>query len=216
MLIDTAPLRADRGGNSSSHVSIEAAVQKACRQLPSTIARLAFLSQFRDPNDGSYRHPATSNDEKAHVHRVLRVEHEKAFSTWLGYRLEEQQADLDLYFSSLECCRETVAETWLTLESYRSLVPASATPADRQLFFTDLQELLRLMIHEVRRCPQGTAWSSRRGALLTTKQVSQWLGVSCRTLRLWAESEQIPGVKIGRQWRFRRDDVEAWLNQREA
>lgn len=46
------------------------------------------------------------------------------------------------------------------------------------------------------------------GALMTLKEVSTVLACSCRTTRLWADTRQIPAFKIGRSWRFWREDVE--------
>jgi excisionase family DNA binding protein len=51
----------------------------------------------------------------------------------------------------------------------------------------------------------------QREPLLTTAVVARWLSVSSRTLRLWAECGEIPAVKVGRQWRFRRTDVLEWI-----
>ena len=53
--------------------------------------------------------------------------------------------------------------------------------------------------------------SNYREPLLTTAAVSRWLGVSTRTLCLWAECNEIPAIKIGRQWRFRESEVTNWL-----
>jgi excisionase family DNA binding protein len=47
--------------------------------------------------------------------------------------------------------------------------------------------------------------------LLTTAVVSRWLGVSSRTLCLWAECGEVPALKIGRQWRFRESELRRWL-----
>jgi len=52
---------------------------------------------------------------------------------------------------------------------------------------------------------------SKREPLLTTATVAKWLGVSTRTLCLWAECKEIPAIKIGRQWRFRESDLWQWL-----
>ena len=49
--------------------------------------------------------------------------------------------------------------------------------------------------------------------LLTTCEVAVLLGVSSRTVRLWAESLQIPAVKMGKQWRFRPAEIELLLGQ---
>jgi len=49
--------------------------------------------------------------------------------------------------------------------------------------------------------------------LLRTKEVAQWLGISSRTVRLWAECSELPAVKIGRQWRFQREAVLEWMEK---
>jgi excisionase family DNA binding protein len=49
--------------------------------------------------------------------------------------------------------------------------------------------------------------------LLTTAAVAKWLGVSTRTICLWAECREIPAVKIGRQWRFREGELSTWLRE---
>jgi excisionase family DNA binding protein len=50
-----------------------------------------------------------------------------------------------------------------------------------------------------------------RARLLTTHDISKWLGISRRTVCLWAECNQLPGVKLGRQWRFYEAEVQRWL-----
>lgn len=52
---------------------------------------------------------------------------------------------------------------------------------------------------------------NNREPLMTTAAVAKWLGVSTRTLCLWAECKEIPAIKIGRQWRFRESEVADWL-----
>jgi excisionase family DNA binding protein len=52
---------------------------------------------------------------------------------------------------------------------------------------------------------------SKREPLMTTAAVSKWLGVSTRTICLWAECKEIPAIKIGRQWRFRESELWGWL-----
>ena len=47
----------------------------------------------------------------------------------------------------------------------------------------------------------------QRYPLISTATVAQWLGISTRTVCLWAECGEIPAVKIGRQWRFREDEL---------
>jgi excisionase family DNA binding protein len=58
--------------------------------------------------------------------------------------------------------------------------------------------------------------SNDREPLMTTAAVSKWLGVSTRTLCLWAECQEIPAIKLGRQWRFRESKLSNWLHNPEA
>lgn len=43
--------------------------------------------------------------------------------------------------------------------------------------------------------------------LLGSKEIASWLGIATRTVCLWAECDEIPAFKVGRQWRFKEDDV---------
>jgi excisionase family DNA binding protein len=49
--------------------------------------------------------------------------------------------------------------------------------------------------------------------LLSSAEVGQMLGVSARTVCLWAECSNLPGFKVGRQWRFRSGDLDRWLDK---
>lgn len=51
--------------------------------------------------------------------------------------------------------------------------------------------------------------------LLNTKEVAEWLGISVRTVCLWAECDELPAIRIGKQWRFRHEQITAWLTIRE-
>ena len=48
--------------------------------------------------------------------------------------------------------------------------------------------------------------------MLTTAEVSKWLGIAQRTVCTWAECGELPGIKIGRQWRFRHRELMTWLD----
>jgi excisionase family DNA binding protein len=55
--------------------------------------------------------------------------------------------------------------------------------------------------------------STNREPLMTTAAVAKWLGISTRAVCLWAECKEIPAIKIGRQWRFRQDELAEWLSR---
>jgi len=49
-------------------------------------------------------------------------------------------------------------------------------------------------------------------AFLSTATVARWLGISPRTVCFWAECGEIPALKVGRQWRFRENEIRRWLD----
>lgn len=49
--------------------------------------------------------------------------------------------------------------------------------------------------------------------LLNVKQVAQYLQLKQSTIYSWAQDGKIPAIKIGRTWRFRRDDLDGWLGR---
>ena len=48
--------------------------------------------------------------------------------------------------------------------------------------------------------------------ILTIEEVAKYLRVSERTVYDWAQKGEIPSGKIGTVWRFRKADIERWIN----
>lgn len=48
------------------------------------------------------------------------------------------------------------------------------------------------------------AWSS-------LEEVATYLGVNKDTIRNWIKKSDIPAHKIGRQWKFKLSEVDAWV-----
>lgn len=49
---------------------------------------------------------------------------------------------------------------------------------------------------------------------ITTTQLATELQVSDRTIRYWALSGEIPAHRLGRQLRFHRHEIDAWLSSK--
>ena len=47
---------------------------------------------------------------------------------------------------------------------------------------------------------------------LTTEEVLDYLQVNLRTVYRLIKAGKIPAVRVGRQWRFKRSDLDAWLD----
>lgn len=50
--------------------------------------------------------------------------------------------------------------------------------------------------------------------ILTIEEVAKYLRVSERTVYDWAQKGEIPSGKIGTVWRFKKGDIERWVNER--
>jgi PTS system nitrogen regulatory IIA component len=52
--------------------------------------------------------------------------------------------------------------------------------------------------------------------ILTIEEVAKYLRVSERTVYDWAQKGEIPAGKIGTVWRFKKSEIEKWVNDRLA
>ena len=53
-------------------------------------------------------------------------------------------------------------------------------------------------------------------SFLTTEEVLEYLQVNLRTVYRLIKAGKIPAVRVGRQWRFRKRDIDAWLENQRA
>jgi excisionase family DNA binding protein len=50
-------------------------------------------------------------------------------------------------------------------------------------------------------------------AFMTMDEVLGYLRVTSRTIYRLIKAGDLPAVRVGRQWRFRQSDLDAWLNR---
>jgi excisionase family DNA binding protein len=55
-----------------------------------------------------------------------------------------------------------------------------------------------------------------RDEILTLPEVAQLLKVAEKTVYSMAQKGQIPAFKVGGQWRFKRVDIDEWIEQRKV
>jgi excisionase family DNA binding protein len=63
------------------------------------------------------------------------------------------------------------------------------------------------------RTARSMASSPGAGAILTIREVADYLKVTERTIYRLAAAKQIPAFKVGGSWRFSRADIDSWINQ---
>lgn len=56
-----------------------------------------------------------------------------------------------------------------------------------------------------------TSETSGPGSLMGPAEVAKYLGMTERTIYMWAQQGKLPAFKVGSVWRFRRSDVDRWL-----
>src|ERR1700754_3596296 len=59
--------------------------------------------------------------------------------------------------------------------------------------------------------PLGPLNPMNEDGFLTTEEVLEYLQVNLRTVYRLIKAGKIPAVRVGRQWRFRKRDIDAWL-----
>lgn len=50
--------------------------------------------------------------------------------------------------------------------------------------------------------------------LMTLQEVAEYLQIKDRTIYQWVQQGKIPGFKLGNVWRFRREDIDLWIEER--
>lgn len=50
--------------------------------------------------------------------------------------------------------------------------------------------------------------------IMTLEEVASYLRVSERTITDWVQNGELPGGKLGTSWRFKRSDIENWVNRK--
>ena len=48
--------------------------------------------------------------------------------------------------------------------------------------------------------------------LMTLEEVAEYLRLSVHTIYKMAQKGKIPALKAGKKWRFRKEDIDKWLN----
>lgn len=58
---------------------------------------------------------------------------------------------------------------------------------------------------------QGGQMTDVQDRWLSVEEICQHLGVSSDTVYRWIDRSAMPAHKMGRKWKFKRDQVDAWV-----
>lgn len=48
---------------------------------------------------------------------------------------------------------------------------------------------------------------------LSVDEIAEYLGVAKDTIYTWVTNKGMPGHKVGRFWKFKKEDVDAWVRE---
>nr|WP_319396593.1 helix-turn-helix domain-containing protein [uncultured Desulfobacter sp.] len=51
---------------------------------------------------------------------------------------------------------------------------------------------------------------------LSVEEIAQYLGISKDTVYTWINKKKMPAHKIGRLWKFKKDEVDTWVRDGKA
>lgn len=51
---------------------------------------------------------------------------------------------------------------------------------------------------------------------LSVEEIAQYLGISRDTVYSWVGKTDIPAHKVGRLWKFKTDEIDAWVRKKNA
>lgn len=125
-------------------------VRAALSLIPTCYGRLVYLTSLRDANTGRYEHYLLEETYGASLAQAgLEWTHIQSYRSWVAMNLEQKRADLYLYLVSLSSDKRQVLQTWLMTTPYRALVPLHTQPVEREVFLSDMQILLDLLMNEL-------------------------------------------------------------------
>jgi hypothetical protein len=126
---------------------IEDFVSNSLSGIPGDISRLMHVATLRDLATGQYHHHGLETIYSAPaVDQALRLCHEELFEKVLESSLEQQNADLRRCLSGFDGPLERVATNWKEQEFYRFLIPSGSPDYLRDLFCSNLNVLLQLIL----------------------------------------------------------------------
>lgn len=59
---------------------------------------------------------------------------------------------------------------------------------------------------------RGVFTVTRQRVMLTASEVALYLRLHVMTIYRMAQRGELPAMRVGRQWRFRRDQIDRWLH----
>jgi hypothetical protein len=128
---------------------IEDFVTNTLANVSGDLGRLVYVATLRDLATGRYHHDGLERIySDAAVHEALRLCHEELLDRILESPLEDQEAELMKCLKGFEGPPLEIAASWREHQLYRFLVPSGVPPYLKDLFYSNINVLLSLILEE--------------------------------------------------------------------
>jgi hypothetical protein len=120
-------------------------IDAALSEIPSTFAKLVFLSGAGDDDRRTEVFLNSTSDVSAAVQHL----HRQLFTAWTNATLAVQMTAVAEYFAvnahgPVPIVADSIAQ-WLEEKRYERLIPPGTSDCERKLFESDMQAILRLL-----------------------------------------------------------------------
>ncbi len=115
-------------------------------ELPNDLTRMLYLASLRDCNTGTYLHPQLSQSiGVSEANEILQTCHIQVFGRLLGVSLSAFVLQMEEYIRYTRADRQTMLQTWQSLQAYRSTIPVAAPSPSADLFCLNVELALTIL-----------------------------------------------------------------------
>ena len=114
--------------------------------ISTRLGRLEYLASLRNAHSGLYEHFGLAQRVGAEkADDLIRQSHDEVFQQWLALEQADQLHEAESYLESVGGDKRELLRTWLALQPYSGWVPADSRDVERELFLTDMADVLEAL-----------------------------------------------------------------------
>ena len=145
-----------------------------------------------------------------HMVKSIMKHHNNEISVRQAQKLAHEEHYIDMYYRAL--CREKYIRNHGHEPPKKDHITGKMTSApssvkSKPIIDKDLFEAAQPIIEakKIEYDVDGERW-------LDTEEIGEYLGVCRATVMTWIKAKALPAYKVGRGWRFKASEVDAWAN----
>lgn len=172
----------------------------------SVLGRIALIGKYYNAQSDEYHSKElTTSLAATDLDIALRRAHKLVWREWLGFSLEAQEADLQLYLRSLPVEMGVLLARWRDTKAFLAFVPSFALAEEREIFASNLTVIVMLLCNEYaldvprpQALPPGSAGLAAKALQIVREQYSD----SGLSLHIVSETLRLSDDYLGRLFRL--------------